>query len=149
LVAITSLVLGNKVIEEWDALRSMGDPDLALLRRRAGKGPKAIIGEWEGEWLAREGALKLLEMAGHPTLSYSSEEFFHGPSRVLGKEPESLWHISLPKDPRAHAIQELKPAVSIDVYGSSPLAFVPALVELQWLALATSLNLGLNPDSLQ
>lgn len=34
----------------------------------------------------------------------------------------------------------------LDIYGGSPLAWVPALIELQWLALAVALNRGVNPD---
>jgi hypothetical protein len=62
------------------------------------------------------------------------------------KSEDQIWHVSMPKDPRNN---ELKPAHSIGVFGASPLAWVPALVELQWMALATALNLGRNPDSPQ
>jgi glucosamine--fructose-6-phosphate aminotransferase (isomerizing) len=140
--AVTSLLMGAKALEEWDALTSIGDPSLELLRRRAGNGPSVVIGEFEGEWIAREAALKLLEVARLPVLSYSSEEFFHGPSRMMS-ESDPLWHISMPKDPRN---SELRPQHQIGVFGASPLAFVPALVEVQWLALAVALNRGLDPD---
>ena len=56
---------------------------------------------------------------------------------------DRIWHIALPKDPRA---AQIKAAHRIGVMASSPLAWVPALVELQWLALATALNRGVNPD---
>ena len=141
--AVTSLLMGAKALEEWDALTSIGDPSLDLLRRRAGLGPTVIIGEFEGEWIAREACLKLLEVARLPVRSYSSEEFFHGPSRMMG-ESDRLWHVSMPKDPRNAEI--LRPHHQVGVFGASPLAFIPALVEVQWLALAVALNRELNPD---
>jgi fructoselysine-6-P-deglycase FrlB-like protein len=140
--AATCLLMGAKALEEWDALRSIGEPDLEFFRSRAGQGPAAIVGEWEGEWLAREGALKLMEMAKVPVHSFGTEEYFHGPRRAFGaKDP--LWHVSLPKDPRN---AEVKAAHRIGVFGASPLAWVPALVELQWLSLAVALNRNQDPD---
>lgn len=143
--AVTTLLLGAKAAEEWDAVRSIGDPDLELMRRRAAEGPSVILGEWEGEWLAREGALKLMEMARLPVRAFSTEEYFHGP-RFSVASGEPLWHVSLPRDPRAEDVDALKPAHRISVFGASPLAWIPALVELQWLALAVALNRGLDPD---
>jgi len=140
--AVTAFLLGTKGLEEWDALTTVPAPDLAILRERAGQGPGIILGEWEGEFLAREAALKLMEMARLPVRAFGSEEFFHGP--VYSKKPSDVtWHVSLPKDPRA---SQINPSLTVSVYGSSPLAWVPALVELQWLALATALNLGVDPD---
>lgn len=140
--AVTSLLLGAKCVEEWDALTSVPFPDLELCRRRAGQGPSVMIGEWEGEWLAREGALKMMEMARLPVRAFGSEEYFHGPMfSVTEKDP--VWHISLPKDPRN---DEIKASHQIGVFGSSPLAWMPALIELQWMALATALNRGVDPD---
>jgi glucosamine 6-phosphate synthetase-like amidotransferase/phosphosugar isomerase protein len=140
--AVTSLLLGDKCVEEWEALTSLPTPSLDLCRRRAGKGPSVLVGEWEGEWLAREGALKLMEMARLPVRAFGSEEFFHGPM-FSTTEKDSLWHISLPKDPRN---DEIKSAHQVGVFGSSPLAWMPALLELQWMALAAALNNGVNPD---
>jgi hypothetical protein len=140
--AVTTLLLGDKAVEEWDAVCSIGEPDLDLLRRRVGNGPAVILGEWEGEWLAREGALKLMEMARLPVRAFGTEEFFHGPQHSM-KEGDGIWYVSLPRDQRANDV----PAThTIGVFGASPLAWVPALVELQWLALATALNLGVDPD---
>lgn len=140
--AVTTLMLGLRAVEEWDALRSIGDPNLELLRARAGNGPSVIMGEWEGEWLAREGALKLMEMAGLPVRAFSSEEFFHGPKMsVQGDEP--IWHVSLLKDVRN---KDIRSAYRVDVRGGSPMSWMPALVELQWLSLAVALNRGMNPD---
>jgi glucosamine 6-phosphate synthetase-like amidotransferase/phosphosugar isomerase protein len=141
--AVTNLLLGPKGGEEWDALRSIGDPDLDLMCRRAGKGPTILMGEWEGEWLAREGALKLMEMARLPVRAFGSEEFFHGP-RFSVTDKDRIWHVSMPKDPRE---TEIKAEHRVSVFGATPLAWVPALVELQWLALATAINLGVDPDS--
>lgn len=143
--AVTTLVMGKRAVEEWDALRSIGDPDLDLYRSRAGEGPTVLVGEWEGEWLAQEGALKIMEMARLPVRAYSSEEFFHGPHHALSAS-DRIWHISMPKDPRNATIGDLKPHHSIGIFGATPLAWIPALVELQWLALATALNRGVDPD---
>ncbi len=140
--AVTTLLIGAKAVEEWDALRSIGDPDLDVFCRRAGKGPQVLLGEWEGEWLAREGALKLMEMARLPVRAYGSEEFFHGPRHSVAPD-DAIWHVALAKDPRA---DEIRAAHRIAVIGSSPLAWVPALVELQWLALAVATNRGVDPD---
>jgi fructoselysine-6-P-deglycase FrlB-like protein len=143
--AVTSLLMGAKAVEEWDALRSIGNPDLEYFRIKAGEGPTAIVGEWEAEWIAREGALKFMEMARLPVRAYGTEEYFHGPRQSLG-ELERLWHVSLAKDARN---DDLKPDYRIGVFGASPLAWIPALVELQWLALATAFNRGIDPDGLK
>lgn len=140
--AVTSLLLGTKCVEEWDALTSIPTPDLERLRGRAGMGPSIILGEWEGEYLAREAALKITEMARIPVRAYGSEEFFHGPN-FAKTEQDVIWHVSLPKDPRNEFIQS---ALQVGVFGSSPLAWMPALLELQWLSLAVALNRGVNPD---
>lgn len=144
--AVTTLLLPVRAAEEWDALTSVGDPPLELMRKRAGKGPDVLIGEWEAEWLAREGALKLMEMAKIPARAFGSEEFFHGP-RYSVKNGSGIWHVRMPEDIRMGEIADMRPAHSIDIYGGSALAWVPALVELQWLALATALNLGVDPDT--
>jgi len=140
--AVTALLLGDKCVEEWEALTSLPTPSLDLCRRRAGKGPQVLIGEWEGEYLAREGALKLMEMARMPARAFGSEEYFHGPMYST-TEKDVIWHISLPKDPRN---DEIKAAHQVGVFGSSPLAWMPALIELQWMSLAVALNNGVNPD---
>jgi fructoselysine-6-P-deglycase FrlB-like protein len=140
--AVTSLLLGNKAVEEWDALTSIPAPSLEMMKRKAGMGPTIVLGEWEGEWLAKEGALKLIEMSRIPVRSYGSEEYFHGP-HFSQTEKDVIWHVALPKDPRDSTI---KAAHQVGVFGSSPLAWMPALLELQWLALATALNRGVNPD---
>ena len=142
--AVTSLLMGTKVMEEWDALRSLGDPDLDKFRDRAGHGPTLLLGEWEGEWLAKEGALKLMEMARLPVRVFGSEEFFHGPRFSL-KPEDSIWHVATKKDQRANDIMAKQ---RVDISGNTPLAWVPALIELQWLSLGTALNLGLNPDGI-
>lgn len=144
--AVTSLMLGQKAIEEWDALRSIPEPDLNQLRKRAGTGPDLILGEWEGEWLAFEGALKIMEMAQIPVRAMSSDTFFHGPKFSVTKGKTKIWHIAVPRDPRTEQLVEYSPEITIPIYGASPLAWVPALVELQWLALAVALNRGVNPD---
>lgn len=140
--AATTLLQGPRAMEEWDALRTLGEPDLDTCRERAGQGPTVILGEWEGEWLAREAALKLMEMAKIPVRAYGTEEYFHGPCSSETQN-DCLWHICLPGDLRA---QQLRPRYQVDLMGATPLAWVPALVELQWLSLAVALNRGVNPD---
>ena len=141
--AVTTLLSGGKACEEWEALRSIGDPDLDSYRARAGEGPAIVLGEWEGEWLAREGALKLMEMARSPVRSFSTEEYFHGP-RLSRRESDKIWYVAHARDRRAGEVQA---SHQIGMFGSSPLAWVPALVELQWLALAVALNRGVDPDA--
>ncbi len=143
--AITTLLLGARVIDEWDALRSLGDPNPDAMLDRAGKGPNALLGEWEGEWLAREGALKLMEMARLQVRCFGSEEYFHGP-KLAARDSDLLWHVSTPRDPRNDEITAFRSVNRVTVHGTSPLAWVPALVELQWLALAVARNLGVDPD---
>ena len=142
--AVTSLLLGLKVLEEWDALRWLGDPNLEQMRERAGHGPALVVGEWEGEWIAREAALKLMEMARHPARAFSSEEFWHGPRHSFKSgSKDRLWHVSTARDERGAGLDA---ALRVEVAGSSPISWVPALVELQWLSLATALNLNVDPD---
>jgi fructoselysine-6-P-deglycase FrlB-like protein len=143
IAAVTSLLLGGSVLEEWDYLATRcADFDLDRLKERAGKGPSVILGEWEGEWIAREGALKLMEMAKLPVRAFGSEEFFHGPRHSV-KPKDVIWHCETHKDPRS---VEIENAMQISVSSSTPISWVPALVELQWLALAVALNLGVDPD---
>lgn len=144
--AITTLLLGGPVAEEWDMLRGLGDPNLEMMRERAGHGAKILLGEWEGEWLAREGALKLIEMARVPARAYGTEEFFHGPRFAWNPEDKNdrIWHLSLPKDARN---DEVHAALRVHVPTGSALAWVPALLELQWLSLGAALNLGVDPDT--
>jgi fructoselysine-6-P-deglycase FrlB-like protein len=143
--AVTTLLLGSRAAEEWEALRSIGNPDLRTLRERAGLGPSVILGEWEGEWIAREGALKLMEMAGIPVRAYGSEEFFHGPHRSA-KPEDSIWHVSMAKDSRNQDLSSREKVLTLGVSGSSSLAWMPTLMDLQWLSLAVALNRGMNPD---
>lgn len=140
--ALTSFFLGAQAQEEWDAIGSIGVPDLSVHRSRAGEGPTILIGEWEGEWIAKEGALKLMEMAQLPVRSFGTEEFFHGP-RFSSTPEDRIWYVSMPNDPRE---KEVKADYTINVFGKSPLAWVPALLEMQWLALATAINRDVNPD---
>lgn len=143
--AVTTLLLGASATEEWDAVRSIGDPNLDVLRARVGQGPSVLVGEWEGEWLAREGALKLMEMAQVPARAFGSEEYFHGPQRCVTAE-QAIWHVSMDDDNRNDDIARLRPAYRIDVRGRTPMAWVPSLVELQWLSLAVALNRSVDPD---
>jgi len=132
----------GSVEDEWGWLATMPDPDLNVLRDRVKLGPQVLLGEWEGEWLAREGALKLMEMARLPVRTFGSEEFFHGP-HFSHAQDASIWHVALPRDERAGQIQS---SLTVRVAGASSLAWVPALIELQWAALGVALNRGVDPD---
>lgn len=140
--AVTTLLMGNDAADEWKALAARPDPDLNEIKDRAQKGPSIILGEWEGEWLAREAALKLMEMARIPVRVFGSEEYFHGPRYCTHKE-DKLWHLAVPKDSRT---REILPQLRLNIQSSSPLGWVPALLELQWLALGVALNNKKNPD---
>jgi fructoselysine-6-P-deglycase FrlB-like protein len=140
--AVSTHFLGAKAKEEWELMGSLGAPGLEVMQRRVGKGPAVIVGEWEGEWLAREGALKLMEMARLPVRAFGSEEYFHGPHYSVRPE-DPIWYVSHVKDLRG---TELKSAYRFDIHGSNPLAWVPTLVEIQWAALAVATNLGIDPD---
>jgi fructoselysine-6-P-deglycase FrlB-like protein len=143
IAAVTSLLLGGSVLEEWDYLATRcADFDLDRLREQAGKGPAVLVGEWEGEWIAREGALKLMEMAKIPVRAFGSEEFFHGPRHSV-KPGDAIWHCDTHRDDRG---RELEAKLRVGVSTSTPISWLPALVELQWLALAVALNLKIDPD---
>ena len=141
--AVSTFLLGSKAREEWETMVAIPSPNLEVLQRRLGKGPTIVVGEWEGEWLARECALKVMEMARIPVRAYGTEEFFHGP-HLVHTEEDRVWQVSHVRDIRG---QEIKPAYRFDIHGSTPLAWVPALVEMQWAALAVATNLGVNPDA--
>lgn len=153
--AITSLLLGNRALEEWEAIRSMGDPSLESCLEIFDRvpAPNVFVGEWEGEWIAREAALKFMEMARWPTRVYGTEEFFHGPRQAgMGEaalvEPafvNRVWAVEHASDTRA---RELRAPRGFSFLGTTPLSFMPKLVELQWMALALALKRGINPDDL-
>ncbi len=142
--AVSTHFLGSKVKEEWEALGSLGSPSLETVQRRVGKGPNVIVGEWEGQWIAREGALKMMEMARLPVRAFSTEEFLHGPQRSVRRPEDSVWTVCHPRDPR---VNEIEADYRFQIHGSTPLAWVPALVELQWASLAVAVQLGIDPDA--
>lgn len=158
--AITSLLLGKTGIQIWNELSQIALPQLETLRSKFQTIPTLIIGEWEGEWIAKEIRLKLIEMARLRPLVFGSEEFFHGPqlfseSGIKAREGSKLkwcdyvWYIETPGDARSARFSEqsnLGSACITQVSRTHGLAWVPALVELQWRALAVALNQGRNPD---
>lgn len=121
--------------DAWPKLPEGGLPE------RAGPPPTILLGEHAGYWLAREAALKLIEMARVAPRVYGSEEFFHGPSWAL-KPDDVIWHVKGPDDPRAGEIQ----ASRVFEFQSGPGGWAPALVRLQWAALAAALARGEDPD---
>lgn len=105
--------------------------------------PTILLGERAGEWVAREAALKLTEMAHWPVRVYGSEEFFHGPSWILTPQ-DRVWHVATPGDART---SEIKAARRITAEpGDGPAGWANALIELQRLALALALKRGVDPD---
>lgn len=140
--AVTTHFMGVKAREEWEMLGAIGFPAVEIMQSRVGKGPTVILGEWEGECLAREGALKLMEIARLPARAYGTEEFFHGPHHALGPD-DAIWQVVHARDQRA---AEVKSAYRFNINGSTPLAWVPTLMEMQWAALAVAANLGVDPD---
>ena len=75
--------------------------------------------------------------------AFGSEEYFHGP-RLSRWRKDGIWHVAHQKDNRA---AEIRSRASDRNVRFKPLAWVPALVELQWLALAVALNRGVDPDA--
>ncbi len=143
--AVTSLLLGPRAIAFWNSMSSKPNPDLKQLRERIQYPPTVLLGEWEGEWIAREIALKLTEMASLRCPVFSSEEFFHGPQVLTKKRgaAERIWHVSVAGDPREKQIQA---DYRTCVPRAGALSWVSSLVEMQWLTLALALSLGVNPD---
>lgn len=134
--AITCALLGEPAAEEWRRFSETADPDLAVLRESvAGRVPNLLLGEWVGEWLAKEGALKLMEMARLPVRTFGSEEYFHGP-HFSSAEKDRIWHVCVPGDPR---VSEIQASHRFEISGDGILPWLPALVELQWMALAVGL----------
>jgi fructoselysine-6-P-deglycase FrlB-like protein len=140
--AVTTHFMGAKAREEWEMLGAIGFPAVEVMQRRVGRGPAVLLGEWEGESLAREGALKLMELARLPTRAFGTEEFFHGPHFSMGPD-DAIWQVVHARDTRA---LESKAAYRFNINGSTPLAWVPTLMEMQWAALAVAANLGVDPD---
>jgi fructoselysine-6-P-deglycase FrlB-like protein len=165
IVALSTHFGGKKIAERWRELAGEPNPDLMALRAKVNTGPDLLLGEWVGEWIARESALKLMEMARIRVPAYGSEEFFHGP-QVFSRArpaPENLWYLASAGDLRRDDILSFVPAAAISVTecgeskssnlgertrGEKSLAWIPALVEMQWRALAVALNRDVNPDGI-
>ncbi len=146
--AITTLLLREEAASLWRQLATQTDPDILSLDSKVKKLPSILIGDWEGEWIAREIALKFMEMARTPVRAYGSEEFFHGPR--WGAAPgEVIWRLESPaQDPRLPDLRgaKIEAAQSFTWDVITPLGWVPTLVELQWCALAGALHHGVDPD---
>jgi fructoselysine-6-P-deglycase FrlB-like protein len=172
--AVTTLLAGAAMAENWKTLSSMPNPSFSALRERAAQGPKVVLGEWEGEWIAREARLKLIEMSGLFPQAFGSEEFFHGPEAVLRKQsgtksvkvsgtgavvgtetetekapgevPTPLPGIWYFSHPSDPRKKDIQASYQVNLASSHSVSWVSALVEAQWLCLAVALNLGVNPD---
>jgi glucosamine 6-phosphate synthetase-like amidotransferase/phosphosugar isomerase protein len=147
--AVTLLLSSSRTIENWMSLSENPDPDLKVLQAQPISIPSLLIGEWEGEWIAREIRLKLIEMARVRAIVFGSEEFFHGPQLYSQNEPnkcmvsDPIWYLSTPDDLRS---RDFPRARHFKISREHSLAWVPSLVELQWLSLVVALNQGRNPD---
>ncbi len=137
--ALTALLGGREFDEAWVDVVERAQTLLDGGRASEFDSPSVIFGEWEGEWLAREASLKMLELRRWPTRTYRTEEYFHGPRLSLG-DKDRAWWIHFGGDAReaelagSSNIREL----SLDkvTQGWSPtsarlLAPVAALLELQ------------------
>lgn len=146
--AATTLLLGKRAADAWAKVAVSPDPDLARCREEVGEGPTILLGEWAAEWVAKEGALKFIEVPRQSVRAFGSEEYFHGTS--WGWKPsDRVWHISSPEDLRAKDIAaEAQKVIEIPSNDPvlAPVAWVEPLIQLQWLALALALNRGENPD---
>lgn len=105
--------------------------------------PTVLLGERAGEWVAREAALKLAEMAHLPVRVYGSEEWFHGPSWIRSKD-DRVWYVQTPGDARSGDIKSDRTFAAQPADG--PAGWANALIELQWLALALAESRGVDPD---
>ena len=147
--AVSAWLLGKPVQSEWRKLAQLPRPKMEDLRRQTvlAPEPKLILGERIGEWLARETALKLMEMARLPVRAFGSEEFFHGPHWSTGPA-DSIWWVDQSSDARSAEIRQRGQGVRYFPMPSSARlsAWIPLLVEFQWSALAVALNRGVNPD---
>jgi len=147
--AATTLLLGNEVHDEWQRLGEEMNPSFEQCAERVAgaSAPTWILGEYEGEWLAREISLKLMEMAFVQSKAFGTEEFFHGPRYAYkhAGAKDTIWHFSTENDARN---DDLKATLRISVdTQTSPVSFVSALIEAQWLTLAVALKQGVDPDS--
>jgi fructoselysine-6-P-deglycase FrlB-like protein len=148
--ALTTLLSGLQMAENWMSLSENPDPDVKALQAQPISVPSLLIGEWEGEWIAREIRLKLIEMARVRAIVFSSEEFFHGPqlysqngaNKCMVSDP--IWYLSTPDDLRS---RDFPQARHFKISREHSLAWISALVELQWLSWVVAVNQGRNPDS--
>jgi glucosamine 6-phosphate synthetase-like amidotransferase/phosphosugar isomerase protein len=133
--AATLLILGSRAAEVWMKYSRLRDFDLKELKKQDLISPTLLLGEWEGEWIVREIALKLTEIVGVRVPVYGAEEFFHGPSALSERlgTLDHIWYVALSGDLRQSQIHS---NVCLKVSRTQMLSWVPALVELQWLTLA-------------
>lgn len=106
-----------------------------------------VVSHGAGEWLAREFALKCLELGGPQLRPSASEAFFHGPSLFLpqrGQKTQVLW-LDSSEDPREDDWQGRYRPEGLDIrvqslggLASDPRTCLQALVRLQGWALAIS-----------
>lgn len=144
IVVATTLLGGKEILERWEALSSLPNPDLERLQKRVGKGPRLVLGVGSDVALSREGALKLMEMARLPVRSFEWTEYHHGPwmsEMTKGKTTRDLGETDVWQVGEAAFTARLPRALSFT--DSDP---IQRLVELQWASLAVALNLGVDPD---
>ncbi|GMR24347.1 MAG: hypothetical protein BMS9Abin37_2878 [Acidobacteriota bacterium] len=133
-----------RVIEAADAVADIAD----ITRRIASSKTAVFLGEGLSYPVARDAALKLLEVTYIPALAYPPDEFRHGPIALA--EP-GVTIVALTPLPRA--VAETAGASGAAVVELPPVANVPRLVrplvravELQLLTHAVGTRLGRNID---
>ncbi len=143
--AITTLLMGERATKQWHELSMDANPEWGEMRDRAGLGPSVVLGEWEGEWLAKEAGLKLMEMARMQVRTFGTEEYFHGP-RLARKPQDTFWHFACPEDSRNGDVAGQGINFKFAIDRSASLSWVRSLVQAQWAALAVAMNRGVDPD---
>jgi len=139
----TAVMRAARVIEDTDI-----GTDADITKRIASSKTVVFLGEGLLYPVARDAALKLLEVTYIPALAYPPDEFLHGPIALA--EP-GVTIVALTPPPRA--VAETARASGAAVFELPPLAKVPRLVrplvravELQLLAHAVGTRLDRNID---
>lgn len=113
------------------------------------KSPRWILGEGINEPLAKEWALKIMEMTGEVPLAMSTEAFFHGPQFAL-KKTDVVGYLYSEEDARANSVQNLpQEKVILQNTGKDShldLGFLETLIRIQHAAFALAVSNKINPD---
>lgn len=105
-----------------------------------------ILGEGIGEFLAKEWALKLMEMAALRPIAMSTEAFFHGP-KWSAQSSDKVGFVKIEKDNRTSSVAALSQPVFTVSVPNRPLGFLEGLLKIQYAALGAAIQLKINPDT--